>query len=234
LRTNDFYVTGESYAGKYVPAIAYKIHTEKQSNISLKGIAIGDGLTDPETMFDYGDYLYQIGLIDEKQRQYFIQQQNKAISFIRREMYVEAYEIFDPLLLGAVNKETYFKNVTGLLNYYNILRTNDPEDQAYYKNFLSLSNVRKSIHVGNLTFNDMSKNVFIHLIHDLGKSVKPWFTVLMDNYRVLVYSGQLDVIVAAPLTENFLRSVQWKHRDEYLNADRKIWKVDESDKEVAG
>ena len=28
LRKNDFYVTGESYAGKYVPAISYKIHTE--------------------------------------------------------------------------------------------------------------------------------------------------------------------------------------------------------------
>ncbi len=27
LRKNDFFVTGESYAGKYVPAIAYKIHT---------------------------------------------------------------------------------------------------------------------------------------------------------------------------------------------------------------
>ncbi len=51
---NDFYVTGESYAGKYVPALAYKIHTEntkkgrkKRDMVPLKGIAIGDGLCDP-------------------------------------------------------------------------------------------------------------------------------------------------------------------------------------------
>ena len=30
LKNNDFYVTGESYAGKYVPAISYKIHTSNK------------------------------------------------------------------------------------------------------------------------------------------------------------------------------------------------------------
>ena len=30
LSANDFYVTGESYAGKYVPAISYKIHTQNK------------------------------------------------------------------------------------------------------------------------------------------------------------------------------------------------------------
>ena len=34
LKTNEFYVTGESYAGKYVPAISYKIHT--QNKLKLK------------------------------------------------------------------------------------------------------------------------------------------------------------------------------------------------------
>ena len=41
----------QSYAGKYVPAIAYRIHLENQGTpkvkINLKGIAIGDGLVDP-------------------------------------------------------------------------------------------------------------------------------------------------------------------------------------------
>ena len=48
------YITGESYAGKYVPAIGYYI-LEKNANlkiserVNLAGVAIGDGLTDPET-----------------------------------------------------------------------------------------------------------------------------------------------------------------------------------------
>jgi len=48
LRSNDFYITGESYAGKYIPAAAYTIMTRNPTassdyQIPLKGISIGDG-----------------------------------------------------------------------------------------------------------------------------------------------------------------------------------------------
>ena len=33
LRANDFYVIGESYAGKYVPAISYEIHTQNKAKV---------------------------------------------------------------------------------------------------------------------------------------------------------------------------------------------------------
>jgi len=49
------------------------------------------------------------------------------------------------------------------------------------------------------------------LFDDLMVSVKPWVEVLLNaNIRTLFYSGQLDIIVAAPLTENFLRLTNWK------------------------
>ena len=48
------YFYTQSYGGKYVPAIGYKIHTENLNNpavkINLKGLAIGDGLCDPENV----------------------------------------------------------------------------------------------------------------------------------------------------------------------------------------
>lgn len=58
-----FVVTGESYAGHYIPAIANQIQTQnlqlKQSNphqlanINLVSIAIGNGLTDPAVQYEY-------------------------------------------------------------------------------------------------------------------------------------------------------------------------------------
>ena len=59
----------------------------------------------------------------------------------------------------------------------------EPEDQGYFSQFVTLPAVRRSIHVGNLTFHDGSL-VEKHLLEDVMKSIKPWLGVLMDNYRV--------------------------------------------------
>ena len=50
----------------------------------------------------------------------------------------------------------------------------------------------------------------------------------------MFYSGQLDIIVGAALTENFLQGLAWAGQDGYLNSNKTIWKVDPSDTEVAG
>ncbi|KAL4705867.1 hypothetical protein ACJJTC_019302 [Scirpophaga incertulas] len=74
LRLNKFFVTGESYAGKYVPALAYTIHKSNPTarlKINLKGIAISNGLCDPAHQMLYGKYLYQLGLIDWNQASIF-------------------------------------------------------------------------------------------------------------------------------------------------------------------
>ena len=39
---NDLYITGESYAGVYVPSLAQSIYNDKSSKINLKGFAVGD------------------------------------------------------------------------------------------------------------------------------------------------------------------------------------------------
>ncbi|KAJ9552436.1 hypothetical protein OSB04_016481 [Centaurea solstitialis] len=60
-KTRNFYITGESYAGHYVPQLAYTIllnnKNTNQTVINIKGIAIGNAWMDDETtlkgMFDY-------------------------------------------------------------------------------------------------------------------------------------------------------------------------------------
>ncbi|KAM5478130.1 carboxypeptidase C [Microsporum canis] len=48
----DFHISGESYAGHYIPVYAADI-LQQESNINLKSILIGNGLTDPYTQNAY-------------------------------------------------------------------------------------------------------------------------------------------------------------------------------------
>jgi carboxypeptidase C (cathepsin A) len=49
LQGKDFYITGESYAGHYIPAIAhyFQFLHKDDLKINFKGLAIGNGLVDP-------------------------------------------------------------------------------------------------------------------------------------------------------------------------------------------
>ena len=76
--------------------------------------------------------------------------------------------------------------------------------------------MRRNIHVGNRTYNDGS-TVEKHLVQDVMKSVKPWIEALLNagRYRVMIYNGQMDIIIGWPLTESFVSSLNWKGAKDY-------------------
>jgi carboxypeptidase C (cathepsin A) len=47
--TNELYLTGESYAGIYIPTLARRILEDPENHIPLKGLAVGDGCLGTET-----------------------------------------------------------------------------------------------------------------------------------------------------------------------------------------
>lgn len=49
----DFHISGESYAGHYIPVFASEILAHKNRNINLKSVLIGNGLTDGLTQYEY-------------------------------------------------------------------------------------------------------------------------------------------------------------------------------------
>ncbi|KAF1329200.1 Serine protease family s10, partial [Globisporangium splendens] len=77
----DFFVTGESYGGHYVPAAAHYIWEQSKLNksedetlkLNLKGLSIGNGLTNPLIQYKYNvdmaDNSYNITLLDDDQKE---------------------------------------------------------------------------------------------------------------------------------------------------------------------
>ncbi|KAK9296016.1 hypothetical protein QLX08_009856 [Tetragonisca angustula] len=230
LQTNDFYVTGESYGGKYVPAVSHTIknyNINAQTKINLKGLAIGNGFTDPVNQLLYGDYLYQIGLLDANGRDQFRKYEEECKNLIEQKKYIQAFYLFDELLDCDFSKQpSLFNNLTGFNYYFNFLHPQEPNnDSDYMVQWLQTADIRKALHVGNITFNAESKKVEEYLISDVMQSLAGLIEDLVQHYKVLIYNGQLDIIVAYPLTEKYIQNLKWSGAEKYKTAQRKIWYV---------
>ena len=171
--SNPFFVSGESYAGKYVPGITYKIHMENLNpsvkvRINLKGMTIGDGICDPINQYDYGNFLYQVGFIDQNEKAYVDSQIAIMQYNVRQRRYLDAYLLFDALMDGSVSNTTsFFYNATGIKYYNNYLHTHEPIDQTYYIPFVNQTSRRKQLHVGNISFCGDLATVVYSLLNDV-------------------------------------------------------------------
>lgn len=238
FQNNPFYVTGESYAGKYVPALAYTIHLNNPVStikINLKGIAIGNGLCDPLNMMVYSSYLYELGLIDDNGRKQIEEKEKEAAKLILQWKWEEAFDVFDTVINGDTNNKTIFYNLTLFTNYFNYLKPHaDKTPDDLMAKLFNVSEFRKAIHVGNAHFSS-DNTVETYLRNDVMTSVKTWIEILLNStnpeYNVLFYNGQLDIIVAYPLTVNFLKTLDWSGASEYKTASRNIWTYND---DVAG
>uniref|UniRef100_A0A1B0CUH6 Serine carboxypeptidase n=2 Tax=Lutzomyia longipalpis TaxID=7200 RepID=A0A1B0CUH6_LUTLO len=226
--------------GKYVPALTHRIHkmnehAAENEKINLKGMAIGNGLSDPLHQLKYGDYLFQLGLIDANGRDLFHEYEKRGVDAINKRDFNAAFDIFDELInMDQLPSGSLFKNLTGFETYFNYLKSTDSGiDDNNMGKFLQRADVRKAIHVGNCTFHDTSgeNKVEEHLKLDVMDTVAPWVSEILAEYRVCIYNGQLDVIVAYPLTVNYLSQLKFKDREAYLKAPRYVWRVD---KDIAG
>lgn len=93
-RNSDLYLTSESYGGscfqrstwplgKYVPSIATTILNDNEARLNpipLKGIAIGNQWTDPNTqILTHGTQAFYLGLVDDQQAQHLLSLAHQAL-----------------------------------------------------------------------------------------------------------------------------------------------------------
>lgn len=113
-----------SILGKYVPATADVIRREgEKAKMKLAGIVIVDGLCDPPSMMDYGEFLLNLGLIDEKQALHFKTEEDKIRALLAEGNKLEALHLWVYLIDSdkVTQPITYYNNVTGFKNKFNFL-----------------------------------------------------------------------------------------------------------------
>lgn len=171
LQKCEFYPFGESYAGKYVPALAHKIHTEnkkprtQQLKINLAGIGIGNGWMSPLDQGKYASYLYYHGLLDKHQYEELDVIDNRILDMIKEGAWLEAWKASDEQLNFILTALNYS-------NLYDMSRDQYRPSTMNFWTWLNSESVRRAVHVGHTEFSDGLK-VYMAMIEDTMRSVKP-------------------------------------------------------------
>lgn len=206
ITTNKFFLTGESYAGTYIPAIGYKIHQSNRHSdfkINLRGMMIGNGWMDEHYQGNTSEYLFQIGLGDFNARV-----QPEGIQNSLR-----------PNLLSATRN---LKAECDGYDPYNYMKSNSGSLDFPFATFLDLQEVRKSIHVGNESYEILSEIVNENM-NDKNIKIKKIVEELLEHYPIVFYNGQLDTVCPYPLLVKFLRALDWSGAADYETASRHKW-----------
>ncbi|RDX81940.1 Serine carboxypeptidase-like 48 [Mucuna pruriens] len=210
---NDFYITGESYAGHYIPALASRVHQGNKAkegiNINLKGFAIGNGLTNPEIQYQaYTDYALDRGLIKKADYDSI----NKLLPRCEQAIKTcgtEGGETCTSSLYVCNGIFNRILSIAGDVNYYDI-RKKCVGDLCYdfsnMEEFLNKKTVRDALGVGDLDFVSCSSTVYSAMMQDWMRNLEVGIpTLLEEGIKVLVYAGEEDLIC------NWLGNSRWVH-----------------------
>ncbi|KAF8022261.1 hypothetical protein BT93_G2414 [Corymbia citriodora subsp. variegata] len=216
-KNRDFYISGESYAGHYVPQLAHNILSgnmmAKKTLINLKGIIIGNAVLDNE-MDQIGMYEYFAShalISDETERaiQNYcnfspnvtdeVSQCNSALTEADHDVSsIDIYNIYAPLCFSS--------NLTARPKKANIMDF-DPCGDIYVHAYLNREDVQEALHA-NVTKLDHDWEACSDVIKgwEWGPStVLPLLQEFMSNgLRVWVFSGDTDGRVPVTSTQRSL------------------------------
>lgn len=232
---NEFYVFGESYGGHYVPAISSRIYKGNRNNeglhINLKGLGIGNGLTNPVIQYQYFPQMamnntYGIKCVSEESYQTMLDHLPRCINMAKAcQLNTEICDQADTYC--NLWETTPYYN-TGL-NPYDIRKPCEGDlcyDFTNIETFLNLESTRKALHVSDEVKEWKSCNTAVNVmfVQDWMKNFhKNIIPLLEDDIRVLIYAGDVDYICNWMGNKAWTIDLQWSGHDEFSTAKDVSW-----------
>ena len=99
-------------------------------------------------------------------------------------------------------------NLTGFNRFYNLTTINRYPDPIvdYLLKYLNLNSTQEAIHSGHTTHSMDNKTVFHKISEDFMQSVAHNLTELIGKYKVLLFSGNYDIMVGVNSCNGFLEN----------------------------
>ncbi|KAL9231252.1 hypothetical protein vseg_006503 [Gypsophila vaccaria] len=201
----EFYISGESYAGHYVPQLAHAIlqhneHVAEDSRINLKGIIIGNAVINDETdMKGMYEYFWTHALISDHLRNQIMRHCdfspnaitqttpcNSATDDVELDIqFLDIYNIYAPICLST--------NLT--LKPIKPTQVLDPCSDNYVYAYLNTPEVQQALHanVTKLSYDWQPCSEVIDQWLDSPSTIIPLLKEFISKgLRVWIYSGDTD------------------------------------------
>ncbi len=215
------YITGESYCGHYIPGIAAYLVDTGNANINLKGIAIGNGMTDTTLQIRAAPtYLYANGIIG-------------SLGSILAKAAVLACDVATVMKFYAVSDfcidldfviSRFFK----VINVYDIRlnETYDKKDSAV-EVFMHDPEIVEALGNTGRNFSISNRTVSRAMKRDGMVSLNPALIHVIDRgLNVLIYYGDQDYICNWMGGELMVDALAWGKKQEFAQKSYQDWKVE--------
>ncbi|CAB3230536.1 unnamed protein product [Arctia plantaginis] len=220
LRKAPFYLAGESYAGRYIPALGVKILEQDRTigilDVNLQGIILGNPVLSRESIADYSSIYFQWGLVDSQGVLAVKPLQDAYNKALKNDDSDKAMLLREELL-------TRLDDISMQQQTFNILSDNISHLDEFTV-YLRQPIVRQALHVGDIKFNFFNSTVHKSLTPDFLSEIKSKVEMMLNHYKMLIYCGQMDLTApCVPNAQARRRHWHWNYRDQFLNASRKPW-----------
>ncbi|OAL04762.1 hypothetical protein IQ06DRAFT_323747 [Phaeosphaeriaceae sp. SRC1lsM3a] len=238
-----FHISGESYAGHYIPVFASEILSHKKRNINLQSVLIGNGLTDGLTQYEYyrpmacGEGGWP-AVLDESSCQAMDNAYPRCASLIENCYKSESVWSCVPASIYCNNAMIGPYQRTGQ-NVYDVRRPCGDNQLCYdeidwISSYLNKKEVMKAVGAEVSSYDscnfDINRNFLLQ-----GDWMKPYHRVvpgLLEEIPVLVYAGDADYICNWLGNKAWTEALEWPGQKEYKKAKMEDFKIDGDGKKV--
>ncbi len=238
------YVTGESYGGKYIPAICNVIRQKTfepdagsgvrpadndDVKINLKGMAIGNPYMDPllqtKKRLECG---LALGFLDTKQYGLLMANAGRLKKALDSGDYHTAFNYNQGIKKDLVA-------CGGNVAIYDVRAWDVDLLGPMVEKYFRLDAVKEALNLSEIrdwNCADETGPVTSHLMEDfMASTSQTSLQPLLDQeddqgnpaYRVMLFTGNLDMSCGVAGTEKILQNLDWKYAEKWKNLDREVW-----------
>ena len=187
--------------------------------INLKGIGLGDPLIDVRYQSTkYSEYAYNIGLINQKQRETVIASENQTIQALNNLNYSAAWDDFFDTYQVLIN-------LSGGNSIYDVRVYNSTDNNGDTVVFMNLPSTKRLLNTPSFEYTEVNMTVGNNFGPDFAVGLSGIMPFLLDNIKVLIFNGQDDLLINTEGVENLLENVNWANMQKFLKSRKIVWKV---------